>query len=80
MNNSLPYRPLPPIQTVFKSSVIPASQRSNLLTPVQIENWRKILLKVIGPFALIMSDDDIQIYKDKCQQQTDINLGTLPKY
>lgn len=37
------------------------------LTPEQIENWRNILCSNIGPYAWIMSDDDIQKYRDAMQ-------------
>ena len=37
------------------------------LTPEQIENWRKVLVGIFGAYALIMSDEQVQDYKDKMQ-------------
>ena len=36
----------------------------NKLTPEQIKNWRHVLLGLIGPYALIASDADIQQMRD----------------
>lgn len=41
---------------------------SNILTPEQIENWRTVLLGIVGPYALIMPVDDIQRYRDRMQE------------
>ena len=37
------------------------------LTPEQIKNWRNILCGIIGPYALIMPDDDVQRLRDQMQ-------------
>lgn len=37
------------------------------LTKEQIENWRRILTGMVGPYALIMSDEEIQVLKDEFQ-------------
>ena len=37
------------------------------LTPEQIENWRKVLCGMFGPYALIMTAEQIQLYRDKLQ-------------
>jgi len=41
------------------------------LTPEQIENWRKILVGMIGPYALLMSDEEIEILRNKMQARID---------
>ena len=39
------------------------------LTPAQqLDNWRNMLVGMIGPYALLMSESDIQAYKDKMQR------------
>ena len=42
--------------------------KSPPLTPEQIENWRKVLLRMIGPYALIAPPEDIQAMRDKMQK------------
>jgi hypothetical protein len=37
------------------------------LTSEQIENWRRILFSMYGPMALLLPDDEIQIYRDMMQ-------------
>ena len=37
------------------------------LTPEQIENWRRVLCGMIGPYALMMPAEQIQLYRDKLQ-------------
>jgi hypothetical protein len=37
------------------------------LTPEQITNWRKILSSSIGPYALIMDDEEVQRFYDDMQ-------------
>ena len=37
------------------------------LTPEQIENWRRVLCGMIGPYALMMPSEQIQMYRDKLQ-------------
>jgi hypothetical protein len=44
---------------------------SEKLTPEQIENWRKVLLIMFGPYATLMSDEQIENYKDRMQAAVD---------
>lgn len=37
------------------------------LTGEQVENWRRVLVSVIGPYALLMSKEQIQAMRDKMQ-------------
>jgi hypothetical protein len=37
------------------------------LTPEQIKNWRKVLCGMVGPYALIMPDEEVQKFRDKMQ-------------
>lgn len=39
------------------------------LTPQQIENWRKAMFSVFGPYALIMPEEGIQKLRDKIQER-----------
>jgi hypothetical protein len=39
------------------------------LTPLQIENWRRILIHSIGPYALIMLPEEIEALRDKIEQE-----------
>ena len=41
------------------------------LTPAQIENWRNVLFGMLGPYALIMSEDKIHQFRDKYQREAD---------
>ena len=38
------------------------------LTPQQVENWRRVLLHSIGPYALIMLPEEIEALRDKMEQ------------
>ena len=40
---------------------------SKQLTEQQIENYRKVLINVFGPYALIMPIEQIQAYRNKIQ-------------
>ncbi len=42
-----------------------------VLTPEQIKNWRQVLFGMIGPYALIMPDAEVQLLRDRMQQQVD---------
>jgi len=42
-------------------------ETANKLSPEQIENWRRVLFGMIGPYAIIMPDYEIQRYKDNLQ-------------
>lgn len=39
----------------------------HLMTPEQIENWRRVLCGMFGPYALIMPIEDIYKMRDKFQ-------------
>lgn len=41
------------------------------LTPEQIENWRKVLVMQLGPYALMMPDEEVQMMRDKMQEHVD---------
>lgn len=41
------------------------------MTPEQIKNFRKVLTISLGPYALIMSDEQVQQIRDKMQKQFD---------
>lgn len=42
---------------------------SDKLIPEQIKNWRNVLLGMIGPYALMMPDEDVQKMRDNMQAQ-----------
>lgn len=39
------------------------------LTPEQIKNWRNVLAGMIGPYALLMPDEDVQAARDAAQSR-----------
>lgn len=41
------------------------------LTSEQIKNWRTVLCGQIGPYALMMPDEEVQRLKDKMQSNLD---------
>lgn len=41
------------------------------LTPDQIKNWRRVLFGMVGPWALIMPEEDIQAMLEKIQRVAD---------
>ena len=41
------------------------------LTDQQIENWRKALMVIIGPYAQWATREEIQAYRDRMQKQID---------
>lgn len=41
------------------------------LSDEQVENWRKILVTMIGPYAMLMSRDQICAIRDKMQSHID---------
>lgn len=45
--------------------------KNEKLTPEQIENWRKVLTGMFGSYALLMSAEQIQNYKDRMQASVD---------
>lgn len=42
-----------------------------VLTDEQVENWRKTLIVMLGPYALLMSREQIQAYRDRLQTNAD---------
>lgn len=42
-----------------------------VLTDEQIEYWRTVLLVRFGPYALLMTKEQIQAYRDKIQEVID---------
>jgi hypothetical protein len=45
---------------------------SGQLTDAQVENWRKVLCGMIGPYALIMPKYLIQAFRDKMQREVNL--------
>jgi len=45
------------------------------LTPEQIVNWRKMLSMILGPYAFLMSGEEVQKIRDNMQN----NVDNLPK-
>ena len=41
------------------------------LSPRQINRWRRILSLSLGPYALIMPDEEIQRHKESAQRRID---------
>lgn len=41
------------------------------LTEAQITNWRRVLVGMLGPYALLMSDGEVQAFRDKLQARAD---------
>ena len=37
------------------------------LTPEQLKNWRKVLTTMVGPYALIMPDEEIEAIRNRIQ-------------
>jgi hypothetical protein len=37
------------------------------LTEEQIKNWRNVLCATLGPYALIMPDEQVQAFRNKMQ-------------
>jgi hypothetical protein len=42
---------------------------TTLLTPKQIENWRRVLCGTIGPYALMMPDAEVQRLRNSMQRR-----------
>ena len=47
----------------------PQVKNDGKLAAEQIENWRNVLLGVIGDYALIMSDNEVQRMRDEIQKR-----------
>lgn len=43
----------------------PTRAAEQLLTDEQVENWRKVLLSLLGPYARLMTREQIQAYRDR---------------
>lgn len=43
------------------------SHANEQLTDEQIENWRRVLVNMFGPYALLMPKEEIQRHRDKMQ-------------
>ena len=41
------------------------------LTAKQIENWRTVLVMTLGPYALLMPDEQVQAMRNKFQVHMD---------
>jgi len=41
--------------------------KENKLSPEQIENWRRVLAMLIGPYAFLMKPEEIQRHRDVMQ-------------
>lgn len=37
------------------------------LTPQQVEHWRNVLFRMIGPYAFIMPEEDVNSMREKLQ-------------
>ena len=50
------------------------------LTAEQIQNWRRMLISTLGPYALIMPDAEVQKYRDRMQEHVNtMESGTESK-
>jgi hypothetical protein len=47
----------------------PCSAAGGKLTPAQVKNWRNVLIGIIGPYASIMSDDEIEQFKKHVESE-----------
>lgn len=41
---------------------------TQILTPEQVENWRRVLSAMIGPYAWVMPVAEVQKIRDRLQQ------------
>ena len=41
------------------------------LTDEQVENWRAVLSVILGPYAFLMSREQIRAWRDKTQAEVD---------
>jgi len=44
---------------------------TTILTDEQVENWRKILCNVVGPYAMSLSRAQIQAFRDNFQKDVE---------
>jgi len=54
-----------------ENTLTPGVSGENTLTPEQIENWRRVLCGMIGPYALIAPDEVIQGLRNRFQEVLD---------
>ena len=47
------------------------SDSNQSLSPEQVENWRGVLLRILGPYALIMPVEKIEAFRDLYQSRLD---------
>lgn len=47
------------------------TDKSEKLTPEQIKNWRNVLFGMIGSYALIMPEEDIEAFRARMQHEAD---------
>ena len=50
---------------------LPNLMKGRYMTKEQISNFRKILLTIVGPYAHLMSDEEIMAFRDKMQKNID---------
>jgi len=48
-----------------------STETENKLSPEQIENWRNVLVSFVGPYALIMPEEQINEFRDRFQSKID---------
>lgn len=48
---------------------------SEPLTDAQVENYRRLLIGILGPYALIMPREQIEAYRNKLQETIDKGFG-----
>ena len=53
----------------MENNIEEISANENKLSTEQVENWRRVLLMMVGPYALMMSEDEIQKYRDEMQKK-----------
>jgi sugar-specific transcriptional regulator TrmB len=46
-----------------------AEREAQKLSPEQVANWRQVLLRVVGPYALIMPEAMVQEFRDRIQER-----------
>ena len=44
------------------------------MTDEQIENWRKVLAMTLGPYAYMMTKEEVQKHRDRMQKHIDEDL------
>jgi hypothetical protein len=49
------------------------------LTPEQIKNWRTVMIGMLGPYAMLMPDEDVQRLRDRFQEIADGQDVNVPE-